>query len=213
MMFEYAFIDFDNTIYESHLLVDHIKATFVLRGVTDADFWETMELAVHGETGQYYDYSFELHLSLLEKKGYVFQPEETVKDLDAVFATSLQTQDAEVFLQFIRTRANKTILLTAGNNTFQTKKLSFTSLAQYFDEIHILHEDKHAFLRELNRDGDKNIFINDNLKQNCMVRDMFPNIAVITRRHPRKYDVSDFERTKIPYFMTLTEIQEYIETM
>jgi hypothetical protein len=70
MIFDYAFIDFDNTIYESHLLVDHIRAVCVRHGVTEEDFRATLESGVHGKNGEYYNYTFELHIQLLVEIGY-----------------------------------------------------------------------------------------------------------------------------------------------
>lgn len=211
MIFANAFIDFDNTVYESHLLVDYIKDVFLFEGVSEGDFFSTLEVAVHGKDSQYYDYSFELHVALLQEKGYSFDTEKVLLKLHAAFQVNRQAVDADQFLSYLRTRTKNLVLLTAGNSGFQSEKLNSTNLAHFFDEIHIVHGDKQMYVRELNREGDKNIFINDNLKQNIVVKELFPNIIVITRRHPRKYTEQDFIATGIPYFSTLGEIKEYIE--
>lgn len=212
MTFDYAFIDFDNTVYESHILVDYIKDVFSQYGVSEEDFRSTTEQAVHGTSGQYYDYSFELHIVLLQKKGYPLDQEKVLGQLNKAFETNMQADDAEEFLAYMRTRAKKLILLTAGNGDFQLHKVRSTTLIDYFDDIHVVHGDKQVYVREMHREQDKNIFINDNLKQNTTVHDLFPGMVVLTRRHPRKYTDEDMAATGIPYFNTLTEIKNHIDS-
>lgn len=211
MIFEHAFIDFDNTIYESHLLSDYIRDVFRLYGVTDEDYRASIERAVHGASGNYFDYSFESHVHILKNMGYDIAEADALPQLNKALDVNLVTPDAEEFLRFMRRITKKLILLTAGNSGFQTKKLHSTGLINYFDEIHIVHEEKEAYVREIHRDSHKNIFINDNLKQNCTIKELFPSMVVVTRRHPRKYDTDQLRNTGLPYFDTLTEIKSFIE--
>ncbi len=206
-MFEYSFVDLDSTIYETHRLAQAMRETFLNHGVTKEDFEVSLKRAVHGEQGDHYDYTFESQVANLRGLGYALS-DAVVDELYSLFNVDYQADDAEKFLKFLKKTSEKTVLLSAGNSGFQKQKLFSSKLNNFFDEIHIVHGNKHELVRQRSGDG-HSLFVNDSLKENSIISKMFPNILVVSRVNPRK-DIMEYKQSGLPYFKTLIEIADYV---
>lgn len=89
-----------------------------------------------------------------------------------------------VFIETMETlekisKTNKIILLTKGDEEFQKLKIENCGLKKYFDEIHIVKNNKEDFVRNQNYSGEI-YFINDKESENKKISDEFPHIKVFT---------------------------------
>ncbi len=209
-MFDKAFIDFDNTLYNTADFVADMEVVFVASGISRADFRSTLDLAVHGPTGQYFEYTFDRQMDLLDRLGYHVSREHLYPQLDQLFSRSYQAPDAQYFLEQLRQYASEVILLTGGSVEFQKKKLAATNLTPYFDQLVIVQEKKEEAVRERAPADRQHLFVNDDIAQNLLVHQEFPNIVVVTKKHPTRYSEEALRETGIPYFDSLTEILSYV---
>jgi hypothetical protein len=117
---------------------------------------------------------------------------------------------ADAFLDFLRTKSARVVLLTSGNEHFQRTRLAKTGLERHFDDIVIVHRKKESAVRTAIRARERGLFVNDELKQNMVIRDAFPSVMVVTKRHPVKYTDAELRASGIPYFSTLNAISSYV---
>ena len=213
IMFERAFIDFDDTLYHAHRMAQDMKAIFSAVGVSPEDFERTFLLALHGKTHDDFHYTFDLHFKILKDLGYDLPVESLRPELTSLLTKPYADEDAEEFLESIREKSEETILLTAGDEAFQLERLAATELSAYFDDVVIISTRKEFALAERIDNGKRYLFVNDDLEQNIAVREQFPNVVVVTKRHPVKYQEDELRASGIPYFSTLKDIATYVESL
>lgn len=210
-MFHTAFIDFDNTLYDTRAFVEDATAALLSYGVSRRDADTSFDRAVHGDSGTFFDYTFERHLALLSEMGYGLPLARVKDDLSGLFARSYQFPDAVEFLVGLRKQCQSALLLTAGNGLFQKWKLSSTTLSEFLDNVHILHEKKEEYVRVVAAPDMRHLFVNDNLEENRRVRAACRNVLVLTKRHPVKYSEDELRASGIPYFNSLADILLYVK--
>ena len=208
-MFHTAFIDFDHTLYDTYREWLDIFDVLARHRIPRKDAEETYELAVRGTNGGVFDYSFDRHIAILAERGLALS-DAVARELEALHDRSYQAADAESFLQYVREQSARLVLLTAGNEKFQRQKIDSTTLAPYFDVIHVLHEKKDGYVRGVANPAGKHLFVNDNLRENVTVHATCPNVVVVTKRHPVKYSEQELKASEIPYFNSLTDIISYL---
>lgn len=206
-----AFIDFDDTLYDTHTLTQDMQDIFSAYGVSGGDFEAAFLRAVHGSSRQYFNYTFDLHLQILRDMGYVLPDAEIIPRLQSLIQESYQAPDAESFLLYLKDRSRRLILLSAGNESFQRERLAATTLAPYFDDVLIIQERKDAAVEDYVRRVGRYLFVNDDVAQNMQIQKKFPHVVVVTKRHPVKYSEDELRASGIPYFFTLTDIKTYVE--
>ncbi len=204
-------IDFDTTLYRSHALSDKIKEKLLEYAVTEEDFSISVQQAVHGKDGNYFDYSLLNHLQLLLEMGYTLPVERVLEDLETVFEEVFVFEDTHIFLESLKKTGDRIILLTAGNEEFQRKKIANANIEKYFDEIVIVHGEKEKYIENNIDKGKKIFFVNDNLKENIKVQSHHPELIVLTKWNTRKNTKEELEKSAIPHFETLLEILNYIQ--
>lgn len=214
MKFHTAFVDFDYTLYDTEqakLGVYHVLERY---GVSRDDAESTFNLALHGTGPEpFFDYTFEGHIELVAKLGYRFPRKRMLADMSRILAESYQESDAEFFLSALRGRVDRLVLLTAGSESFQRAKIDSTSIARFFDDIHILHEKKDAYVAGVGDFGARHLFVNDNLRENAAVGKLCPNIVVVTKYHYAKHTDDELRRTNFPFFRKLSDIIPYIDAL
>lgn len=211
--FQHSFIDFDHTLYRTYEFTLDIYDKFKQYGVSEADFKKYLSIAVHGETGDYYNYTFELHVDVTKQAGLLneAEAEELLRELYTLSGVNYQDPQAQPFLEYVQSVSERLYLLTAGSDDFQKQKLATTNLAGYFDEIVICRGDKDAVVERHMKPDDRILFVNDNIAENIVVKHRFPSAMVITRKHPIKYTEEELRASTIPYFTTLNEIKTYVD--
>lgn len=210
-IFDISFLDFDNTLYDTHTLDMLVREAFLRYGVGAEDHDRAFFLALHGETGGYFNYSIDLHIKNIQDLGYDIPTDLIRSEVTALFDGVHQFEDAEAFLQCLRDRSRIIVLLTAGDEATQRRKLSMTTLAPFFDEVVILHEKKETVVERIAGRSARSLFVNDDVAQNMLIQKKFPRVLVLTKRHPVKYTDEELRASGIPYFSTLADMQTYVE--
>lgn len=209
--FAYSFIDFDNTIFAtSARFAPAIREVFLRAGVTEDDFETTRKATVEGSNGAFYDYSFEAHVAALAAIGYTLSAD-LINQLNALLEkNSFEMPGATEFLTWVRSVSDKVVMVTAGNHDFQHKKLASTKLGAFFDEVVVVHENKGSVVaRYVGMQTGPVLFVNDSARENVAIREQFPKTTIVGVVNPHRPDAH--LATKLPYFETLTEVQQYVE--
>ncbi len=209
-MIDQIYLDFDNTLYNTVALSKDIERVFLLSGLNQEQFNETMKQATEGKDGQFFNYSFEHHIALCSEKGYVVASD-TLQKLERTIAQDHIFIDGYEFLSWVREHAHRVYLLTAGNPDFQMKKIATTRIAEFVDDIIICHHSKQEEVATRLGTANKVVFVNDKVKENMDVQKKLPNVVVITKKHPHRETEEALLASGIPYFGTLMEIQQYLQ--
>ncbi len=130
--------------------------------------------------------------------------------------------EAISFLEFLQNTNQPLILLSLGEAGFQKAKIDITGIAKFFHSIHITADAKElavgAILNEFKPDFAKATpgkkeeawFINDKIEETKKVIQEFPKLKPILKKSPR-FSEEEYKSSLMPYFSTLTEIQQYVE--
>ncbi|MFH0857487.1 MAG: HAD family hydrolase [Candidatus Magasanikbacteria bacterium] len=202
-------LDFDNTLYNTHAMVSEIEKVLASFHVSTNHIQESLELAIRGTTGSDYNYSFELHQQILEDMGYE-NLQNLTPELEKVFTQSFIFEDTFSFLDELKKQKEKIILLTAGNENFQNKKIDHANIRQYFENVFIIKNGKEKIIQELILQENPVYCINDSLYENIQIKNSVIGVQVITKFNKERYTKEECECSKIPYFNTLTEIIQYV---
>lgn len=117
------------------------------------------------------------------------------------------------FLEFLQNTKQSLILLSLGEDNFQKAKINITGIAKFFDSVHIAADSKELALETILNEfkNEENIwFINDKIEETKKVMASFPELKPILKTSPR-FTEEEYRLSLIPYFSTLTEIQQYVQ--
>lgn len=204
-------VDFDYTLYRTDLLVRDMKKSLRNYGVSEADFDDSYRQALRWDGDGYgFDYSFPKHVKILQTKGYEIDLDQAVARLEECINKDYLYPDAVSFLQFLKSLGDEVVVLTAGDAEFQKMKVERTEVCDLVDRCVYLPGNKESFVGAALASGASVIFINDNSKENAIIKNKFPAVAVIGRINSFKYTAKDVENSGIPYFSTLGGIKDYI---
>jgi FMN phosphatase YigB (HAD superfamily) len=207
-MLKYAFIDWDKTLYDAPAFESDIFAIFDKNGVSKDDYNTTFRRSLCTVSPDKYDYNFEEHVEFLRELGYELSDNVT-EELNRLTGNNYLYAGAYEFVQFIKTVAEKIILLSAGDREFQWKKFRGCGAEKWFDEVVVISGGKDKYICE-NFDAGKFLFVNDNLRESVAVKKCAPEAIVVVRYEPKRYTQAQVIETGLPYFQTLTEIKNYV---
>lgn len=211
--FDVAFVDFDETLFHTEDLKNGFLAVVRAYGVSADDFWATIASAENqGRGATYYDYTFEKHVAKLRHKGYGLA-DTVVSELASVVerAPEFVFPDARDFLDGLRPRAARLVLLSSGNRPFQLAKIEASRLAGSFDDVIVVHDHKETIVDYITEQGKKSaLFINDNLQENIRITEVLPSVEVISKINPIKFAVDEYKKSGIRAFKKLSEIFDWV---
>lgn len=204
-------IDFDYTLYKTDLLVRDMKAVLHGYGVSKENFDRSYKEALHWDGDGYgFDYSFEKQVEILQASGFEVDLDEAVTKLKACIKKEYLFSDTPSFLQFLESLGGEVVILTAGDAKFQKMKVEKTGVCELVDRCVYLPGNKESFVAEALARGGRVVFINDNSKENAIIKKKFPRVKVIGKINSFRYAPDEVAGSGIPYFATLTEIKDYI---
>lgn len=208
-MFSHAFVDWDDTVYNTVAFKADIFNIFAKHGASEKDIIDTFRKSLCTVAPHQYDYTFEEHTQFLRELGYTL-PNTVEGELNALFAKDYLFPDTQMFLQFLKNISDKVVLLSAGDKKFQLSKINDSGISGIFDEVIILSGNKEKYLGE-NYNNNKIFFVNDNLRENLSVKQEVPSALVITKLNAARYSEEEADQIGVPYFKTLSEIKQYVE--
>ncbi len=116
------------------------------------------------------------------------------------------------FLEFLKQTSQPLVLLTLGEVGFQKTKIDITGIGAFFDLVCITADAKEETVGKILNDfkTEQDIwFINDKIEETKKVIQIFPHLKPILKMSP-KFSATEYESSSMPYFSTLTLIQQYV---
>lgn len=117
------------------------------------------------------------------------------------------------FLEFLKQTNQPLILLSLGEADFQKTKIDITGVDKFFDLVSITQDAKEKAMAKILNDfkTEKDVwFINDKIEETKKMIQMFPHLKPILKMSPR-WPEEEYKQSLMPYFSTLTLIQEYVQ--
>lgn len=211
MYFMVVIVDFDYTLFDTYSFFNAFKEVFLKNGVTEEDRKRTYDETIVWKGGEMgYDYSFEKQVDRLMDKGYILDRKKIIEELYGCLNNTFLYPDAEDFLLSMKKNFPNRTLLTAGNPDYQRTKVEGVGIGEYFTDFVYINGDKHLYITEAFKNYDSIIFINDNLKENVVLKEIMPHAHIITKFNQRRNTIEELRESGIPYFETLTAIKEYV---
>lgn len=207
--FSHCLIDFDSTLYDTHLFLSGLKAILLSVGVSETDYHETMEATKHGHDGRTFKYSFAAHLANLGERGYKL-PSDVEARMQAELLVNRVAAGCVELIETLKRICDHVFILSAGDQEFQMAKLKVSGLLPLVDEVIIVatSTEKRQIVEKLESAGNTILFINDEIHQNNEIVAHHPKVVVIGRKHPVRHNES--LAGNIPYFATIPEITDFI---
>ncbi len=199
------YIDFDNTLYNTPLLVKHMlnsiaNSAYIQKNVVNNHLLKECEKLVH-ENSFNTIYDLVNYISKkysLDKKNILFNLNNVILNgKDFVF------EDSIPFLEKLHEN-NKVFLLTHAvySIDYQSSKIIGSKLANYFDAVYITSIPKHS----LDIDYSNGIFIDDNPDVLTGLHSKNPKKIIRLRRPENKYSKIELN-FNIPEYSSFSEIK------
>lgn len=169
--------DFDDTLFDTQLLKEKIFNKLIENGVPK----DIIHQSYKDSQKILGIYSLDNHIKIL-KDLYNIDIEQNLNDwIKNLNIESHIFPEVNALLKNLCGKHNM-ILLTLGDQDFQSFKIGQSKISHYFNEIHIINYDKELFLRRI--DSNQEIyFINDKESENESIKNNFPNFKIIKKEH------------------------------
>ena len=92
--FNLAFIDFDDTLFNSYVFAKDIAAVFMRHGVDAEGHRVAMDRALRGDSVDHYQYSFALHMEKVKELGYAV-PDTVLSELNSLLENNYFFEEAD----------------------------------------------------------------------------------------------------------------------
>lgn len=172
--------DFDDTVFDTKRLNSDVAEGLVSYGADCAVVLSAYDKA-KTKNGVYY---LNGHIAEIEEVSNIKIPEDFFDWFEKLDFKKYVLPDIVSMLESLK-NDHKLILLTKGEENFQTLKINRADLAKHFEEIHITEGDKEIYLESFNF-TEPVIFINDKHEENQKVQEKFPHFRV-----SQKYEKED----------------------
>lgn len=200
-------LDFDYTLFNAASLKREMMRKL---GVSQKVFNQTYKLAVATHKNSH-DYSVLKHLELIAKQRSGFNLRDGKKIVDSVLNESAKHMYAQSynFLKNLSARGYKLILVTRGNQDWQSLKIKNTGVHNYFDKIIISPKWKTQGLKKMLKLVKRGYFVSDHIDEVKDTKKYINAYKPILKLRYKK-DLQVAKQHSIPAFRTLKEIESYI---
>lgn len=198
-------VDFDDTIFDTFSYKNARMDALQILGVSRELAEQTYQACRIGYTDQ-------RHAALIAEHGFdVTTVEKVFADCQAQ-AKDFVFSDTVKFLSFLKGTGRPVVLLSLGGAVTQEEKLKASGLHDWFYRVFIVVADKISIVKELVEGvTDRPVWLfNDKVEESIELSKAFPDIKVIMKRSP-SFAETDYQKSGLPYFKSLTEIQAYVE--
>jgi len=186
-------LDFDDTIFNTHQMVQESVRVFEKFGFTEKEFWDAYQRC-KGKKG-YFDLDLIINLVFNFNKSNHLSVGDCLDDkkkineeMNFLFGRAKDFIYPDLF-DFINSFDKKDlILLSFGTADFQGMKIENSGIASYFQEVIITQKDKTEDLKNnilIKNEGEKIFFIDDKAEQIDKVKEKFPQIITMKMERPQ----------------------------
>lgn len=205
-------IDFDDTLFDTFGYKHARLQILQTLGVSKDVFWKTYKEARKDGTGAMV-YSDRRHAQMLAKEN--FDEEKVFSLLGSVNKrfSDFVYPDTFVFLEELKKKNIPMILLSLGDPAMQGLKVKGSGVDKYFESMFMVEDTKEHVLRKILASycPETTWFINDKVLETQMLHKKFPLINPVLHMSPG-IEKQQYIESGLPYFSTLTEILEYVES-
>lgn len=205
-------IDFDDTLFDTHQFKLNMNLALSACGVSPEDIDWSYQTARNLPDGQFV-YSHTRRAELLATRGYDANVIQTAlaKITEPESLSTLLFPGAREFLGAVKVLSQPLILLSLGDPNFQELKVHGSGIHDYFDRMFMVQEKKEAVVAELltHHSPAEYWLVNDKVDESLSLKKSFPDLKIVLKQSPR-IALSDYETSGLPYFTTISEIQNYI---
>jgi FMN phosphatase YigB (HAD superfamily) len=180
--------DLDYTLLDTVKFKDALKDAVTSCGVPPERYEEAYKATVTRE-GKVYDYDPDAHLELLSAD---FPDEGAKKEararIDGVLSRTEEFlyPGAKELLERARAAGKEQILLTLGNEAWQQAKVMHSGLADHFDAVVATGKKKSGVIRDLLKDKDDVLVINDNGREVQEMMAEMPEYRYLLMKGPKE---------------------------
>jgi len=202
-------IDFDDTLFNTQLFKQKRKEAIVSLGISPEDYELSYIQGYVTEQGEYC-YSNQSHATALAALGHNFDDVYQALQVTTI-SKNLQSylfDDTIFFLEYLKNKNKKLILLSLGAHSFQQLKSQGSGVLGFFDDIFFVQKKKEEVILEiLNKHQYDDIwFINDKIEETTTIVEKHKNIKAVIKN---KSDLKEING--IPIRQSLKEVIDYIE--
>lgn len=175
-------IDFDDTIFDTHMFVQEIIEHFKRVGFTADEFKEIYRKSK--EKMKDFDQKAVVDLFFKLKP---FDKEDVVNEIDSLVERSEEFIYPD-FKKFANEHLRKELtLLSFGTTDFQKRKIQNANINNLFDKVHITDKGKVFYLENIYRSNPEDliVFIDDKAEEIDRVKEKFPDVITIKMERPR----------------------------
>jgi len=205
-------IDFDDTLFDTYRYKLSRMERLHTEGVSEELFWQSYKKARNNDWGAF-TYSDKRHAEVLSEMG--FNEEKIFQALNSVntHLPDFLFEDTLPFLEDIKKKNEPMVLLSLGDPETQEMKVQGSGVHRYFDRTFMVQETKEQVVQELLQHYQKKFawFINDKVKETQLLQEKFPELIPVLHQSPAIPE-EEYKNSKIPHFLTLTEILKYVES-
>lgn len=177
------FLDFDDTLFNTNEFYAALEDVFDGAGVPKELFWQSYQELRSEAPSEGWCYSFEVHIERL-RRHIVFDEDGLRKTLASVVLNTEKYlfPDAKDFLESLRNAQHEVFILSFGDVSHQTAKISGSGIARYIERNIITDKEKGAALEGEIASHERAWFIDD--RAHCIesVKRFFPQIRTILMR-------------------------------
>ncbi len=205
-------IDFDHTLCDTHRWKQMRHQALEHLGISREDIEKTYVLArdAHGKR----IYSDQVHADFLGSLGY---DREKIVSLLRKTTRNMHIYlfpDARDFLTSLKNRGERIVIMSLGSPAFQEEKIRACNLDSLIDEMILVDDTKKFAVQTVlkNIPSEEIVWwINDRIDETEVVVACNPRLKTVLRSHSA-ISIAEYEKSGFPFFPTLTNILEYVES-
>ena len=175
-------LDFDNTIFNTLLMLNEFLKVFQEAGFTEEKFWNNYEKTKEKIGG----FDQKVFIDLLGDSSF-FDKKKTKEKMDSILsrASNFIYPDFADFAKSFNKR--DLMLLSYGVTDFQKRKIEKSKIASMLNEIIITSKSKDKSFKIIRQkyQGEKLFFIEDNGEQIDRVKKEFPEVIALKMKRPQ----------------------------